>query len=113
MSDVDTPQYEHDCAACRFLGRYNYLARFTDGSGPVDVDLYVCNEGYPSDLTLIARRGNMGSEYTSYTYVTVKSFATEHSTLGTYTPGVIEAFRRFNEQKKENGTNESSSVSER
>lgn len=52
MSDEDTPQFEHDCDRCLFLGRYN------------NVDLYVCARSNIAD-TVIARHSSEGSDYTS------------------------------------------------
>lgn len=47
-----SPQYEHDCSHCTFLGRHN------------GHDLYHCVQGGYMP-TIVARYGNDGSEYTS------------------------------------------------
>ncbi len=52
----DTPQFQHDCTACIFLG--NMLA------GGKSVDLYYC----PNDIvrsTVVARYSSEGSDYAS------------------------------------------------
>ncbi len=43
---VVTPAFDHDCAACRFLGRFAH--------GGQEHDLYLC----PNDASLIARYGS-------------------------------------------------------
>lgn len=45
----ETPQYEHNCSACTFLGRHN------------NVDLYFCANG----PTLIARYSSYAPNYSS------------------------------------------------
>lgn len=59
----ETPQFEHDCYKCVFLGRYT--AKGDDGfdRASKEYDLYVCDT---STLpTVIARYGNDGPEYLS------------------------------------------------
>lgn len=56
---MDKPQFQHDCDSCVFLGR------FVDNEQdpPEHSDLYVDHEG--SLATVVARRGDEGSDYTS------------------------------------------------
>ena len=53
-TEEESPQFEHDCKNCIFLGRY-------EAHPNPPCDLYVCP---PSDI-VVARYGNDGSEYSS------------------------------------------------
>jgi len=50
-----TPQFEHDCDNCKFLGTYEI------NWGYKNYDLYVCITG--SNTNFVARYGNDGWEY--------------------------------------------------
>ena len=85
MRTFEKPQYQHNCEACVFLGRY------TDSDQQRDFDLYVCPQG--GIPTVIARFGNDGPEYSSGL-----PFALEQ-VLGqidgnSYTRALAEALRR-------------------
>ncbi len=49
---LETPLYQHDCAACTFLGTYRAH------------DLYFCSK-QPTGPTVLARYGHDGREYSS------------------------------------------------
>lgn len=93
------PQYKHDCDQCRFLGRHTFEARYGEVVEPVHVDLYVCREQDLDYATFLARRSDEGSDYTSYDKGTLErsGMLTPGRVGGTYTPGVVEAYRRFKE----------------
>ena len=57
MKKLLEPQFEHDCEACQFLGRY---MDYNASMGPTNYDLYQCG-----GKTVIARFGSDGPEYTS------------------------------------------------
>jgi len=54
---IETPQYQHDCKKCKFLGRFT--------SEGINYDLYFCIEGNGNRPTVIARYGNEGNNYAS------------------------------------------------
>lgn len=63
------PKYQHDCAACQFLGQSLRRGRI--------YDLYIC----PSDIagaTVIARLGDEGPDYLSHP-VNVIPYVRQHS----------------------------------
>ncbi len=55
--NTKTPQYQHDCTKCKFLGRFT-----SDG---INYDLYFCVEGNGNRPTVIARYDNDGGDYAS------------------------------------------------
>lgn len=59
---TDTPQYEHDCDSCTFLGSFTTTDR-TAGGVEHPYDLYVC--GNTIDMTLLARASSEPSDYGS------------------------------------------------
>lgn len=52
----ESPKYQHDCPACRFLGGYTHEGEH--------YDLYACNQG-GAVPTVIARWSDNGPDYTS------------------------------------------------
>jgi len=73
----ESPHFQHDCAACTFLGSY-------EGS-----DLYHCPQhGFP---TLIVRRSDVPQDYTSFLAEIVRRDSRQFSS---YLPGLVEALRR-------------------
>jgi hypothetical protein len=58
----EIPQYDHDCTACRFLGRFHLNA---SGYTERDYDLYVCPKIGVFGDELVARHSDEGSEYLS------------------------------------------------
>lgn len=61
MSTFDTPRFQHDCPACKFLGQYRYA---DDPNKRYDYDLYVCGQA-GSIPTVIARFSDDGPDYMS------------------------------------------------
>jgi hypothetical protein len=47
------PRWEHDCKRCQYLGTYG------------SVDMYFCDKQKIGGLTVVARYGSDGPEYTS------------------------------------------------
>lgn len=48
-----TPQFQHDCEACKFRGRFNGM------------DVYKCDSGKATGETIILRRSDEGGDYES------------------------------------------------
>lgn len=66
--EEETPQFDHDCAFCKFLGRLEYEGK--------DYDLYACERGH-FRKTVIARFGSNPPDYMSGI-----AFAPFHPPLG-------------------------------
>jgi hypothetical protein len=58
---MDKPQFQHDCDHCVFLGRFVD----EEQDPPGNADLYLDYEGSSSLVTVVARRGDEGSDYIS------------------------------------------------
>lgn len=76
---VEGPQYLHDCAECRFLGRYG------------DLDVYVCMEGQPHSESVVVRYGYEPHEYSS---MPVEVLQQHHTTMGP-TSNLRRAYKYF------------------
>jgi hypothetical protein len=86
MSDIERPQFQHDCDSCYFLGRRG------------EFDLYCCSQ---SELgpSLIARYGNNGPEYSSMSRNLLKRFHTV-SEPSSELLALKEALRRFERNER-------------
>ena len=65
-----TPQFEHDCDNCKFLGTYEI------NWGYKNYDLYVCITG--SNIVLVARYDNEGWQYMACSIKRLDSYGVEH-----------------------------------
>ena len=107
--NLTSPLYKHDCDHCTYLGPYTFDAQFANETREVTVDLYACKaqEDEPDDYTtLIARRGDEGSEYTSFDIGVLKnngflSMRSKQPNMGTYTWALLEAYDRYTDNKRE------------
>lgn len=93
------PLYQHDCDLCRFLGRFAYDAPYGEVVKPLSLDLYVCREQDLDYATFLARRGDESSAYSSYDKGTLERSGLLTNARTTYSPGVVEAYRRFMQEK--------------
>ena len=88
-----TPQFKHDCDACRFLGRYHFNGPLSNGATvPIDSDLYVCRG---RSVSLIARFSDTGSDYASYDLRVLEPMLDRmRKDPATHDPALIEAYER-------------------
>lgn len=61
-NEITSPQYEHDCECCIFLGHYEDTIMYCD-QRPTKVDLYYCPQG--KRPTVISRHSSEGADYSS------------------------------------------------
>lgn len=104
FDDPREPQYQHDCDACQFLGRYAQKVVYVNGDQELmSFDLYFCKGAAASSLggTIIARHASKGSEYSSMPRDVFKSLMDRvgEGLHSTFYPALKEAFERSKEIK--------------
>lgn len=96
----ETPQHQHDCDRCQFLGRFEFDGPLSDGTTEhFKSDLYVCPEQVLGP-SLIGRFSDDGPDYVSSPMeIVVQHEARMRAEPATHTPALIEALERYRARK--------------
>lgn len=94
---TETPQYQHDCDECLFLGRFTHKPKDATVTDSENFDLYIrAGEGRESKLTeYVARYGSLGHEYSAFPDSLVKlCMECNKEDYGPSVSAHIEAYKR-------------------
>lgn len=109
--------FEHDCNTCEFLGSFEYFHPDEKGHGELKTELYMCRDQrgkFSLDHdTLIARFGSKSGEYASgHPLQHKQKVDNPPARLATYTPALIEAYKRWQRLREGEYPNGSTSLVE-